>query len=188
MGIDIDPDWDEHGVRCHDCFAVDETPKHMFMTVTGIKIGDGHLPGDPSCPNGMIALTQRVGHPCDWTAANANWYWEYWARSVGSAIYIVNWPYGIWAFSADGLGGCVTGATNQQANGPLVKWYGGSAQVAWTPDGGALCLPDVADLLNVTRTPNVNMDFWHEDDTYVGTRIVKKSEQTNVLIKYDHTL
>jgi len=186
MGIDIDEDFDEIGNDCA-CFAAGETPKHVFASVTGIKIGDGHMFEDPGCPNGLIALTQVIGHNCRWSFTGPVWHWEYNA-SPGAATFNIVDLYNEFGFATAGLAHCATGGGSIITNGGLVKWFGGDFQIAWTPGAGSPWLPGVADKLNVTRTPDTKMDFWPVDDTYMGTRIVKKSEQTNVLIKYNHTL
>lgn len=65
MGIRTDPGYSLFGDDCILCYPANLTPKKLYASFGGIT-GPHNNPGNPTPPNGLYVLEQRVSDACVW--------------------------------------------------------------------------------------------------------------------------
>jgi hypothetical protein len=132
MGIPPIPPEYVPGAGCTACFPTGQTPKYVWVTITGSGPGPFWTPFFPSSPNGTYKLTFTAN--CQWSAPFGNGSITYGCAWPGSTVIIRVWPY-MNEYIGSNIMNCITGFSMEVDPAFPEFWLPGSAAVSFSdPD------------------------------------------------------
>ena len=173
------------GSAC-SCFDANETPENIFVDVQGMKLGDLWAPGLPDPPNGLWTLPHFAD--CTWRLTKSPWRLIFVAKNGTALLFILHIVFPI-ETSFDGTTvNCEAGFANTKLDPATQVWYDGIAQVSWKPDDGKAGLGTIMNAVVDENFTNWYAGFKPVDDDLFVARFYKKSDNSNIRIKYDQTI
>jgi len=186
MGIPFDgSQYTEPGISIPEIFP-DTTPKYLFVSFTGIAIGEYWAPGMPGPGNGVYCLHQDEETPSRWYNESETDYCQF-QYAYGRTYLILMAGIALYGRFADSN---IIGDWHYENNKTTwAGWayWGGGAQIAWSKGLASPCFEEIAALINQSQSVDTFTDFWPMDSTHMVQRFCNQKESTNIKIKYDFT-
>ncbi len=172
------------GGCCNSVYEIGETPLKLYASFVNIKMGTA-VPGvDPPPPNKTIELDYHGG--CTWR----------WTDLPDQCDLSLDNPESQIIFSGDppnqyftdfpgGLGKSFY--TNDQQNPAVDTYYDGTCKVVSTAAGGEEVIINALAAINMEAAAETWADFVPVSDDITCLRFSRRSDATNIHIKYDNS-
>ncbi len=183
MSYPTDPALYEYAVGppdCPACFGADTSPVDLMVFIMGILPGQAFGPGDPAPPNGLWIA--QLSTPCLWTILDI---WDVTWRNIplGTGLNIFHNVSLEIAFSANPIPNCVFDFTSSRADGPGVKYYGGTGIVVGALPSDGNSAQETMQLFNMDPTQEFFATTRTTADNHIVYTISKRIAKTNIKIK-----
>ena len=131
------PDWFRPiqftiGDDCLTCHGAGTTPKHFYVSFTGIMKGDDWIGGDGEPPNGLYDITQHGVNPCHWFLTIVGGPRVYYYANPADTILHLVYRHPLFAFKSKVLTSCRGFHFNNLDVAAGNHFYGGHA-IVFTP-------------------------------------------------------
>ncbi|KKM98871.1 hypothetical protein LCGC14_1153660, partial [marine sediment metagenome] len=91
------------------------------------------------------------------------------------------------AFYAKPLSSCVYQFDNEIVSPVGAHWYDGKAQIGWCPPTGTVSIQDLMGLINMLPDDETYAQFWRSNPDMIVSLLARKSDHTNILIRFDYS-
>lgn len=182
MGIPTDEIDTIPGVGCAAHFDVDETPKYVYISLSGIAKGTDWHVGLPPAPTGLFKLTHHAG--CEWRFVHPDWAVTYLTTAVSSTLIVslVGDPFALVQFVFVGL---ETWFEVTRFGSPFDYYTSGFGVMSLTGPSVDWSLSEVALSIGLHPSANLLAEVWPVAGDKSVIRYAQKSDATVVKIKKD---
>lgn len=170
--------------HCPACFDVGQSPKTLFICLTGILRGDLAIPADPDPPNGVWEIEVSAG--CAWSETKSGYTFD-WQPSPAPATLTVTDATPRTFFNGTDALACAVWFANTNVNPAITKYYGGHAIIVPPLLGGIYSAALLLSLLNLNPSSGLWMTPRGKSGEESVTTISRGQDATNIHIKYDHS-
>lgn len=186
MSFDTDPanyDFAAPANQCPACYAANETPLTLFLSLSGITFGTAVAGVDPPPANGLWQLSATG--PCTWFLADAPYTFTYLPVMPNSNLQATS-PGVLLHFQSQIAGICHVNFENDQQNPAVDPYYGGFGTLInpLTPEGNSIL--KVLALLNISPTGDPWCNPIPKDDLETVYKVYDPQDATNIHILRDN--
>lgn len=185
MGIRTDPGYSLFGNNHLACWPPGQTPKKLYVSISGIMADPNHVKFGFDPPNGIWTLEQDPFSETDWYSIPNAPGMNYWSYGDYSGFDII---LDAWTFVFSGSGPLCSRFFSSTVPEPAAYW-GGTCFISPRPlIDDQPTLQSVMSLLNIEPTKQTFAEVFPVDANHAVYKYNRKSDKTNILLKIDHRL
>jgi len=177
-------DYAAPGNQCPACWPADETPKHIYIAISGVLQGALWIPADPPPPNGLFKLAIQI--PCRWLNIFPD-FDIFYKASLAPSTLTIEGPLHVAYFFGTNINPCIRWFANEIQVPAGNLYYAGHATIWDFTQSDESTIQENLALLNIAPAERTFINIRNGPANTAVKVISARIGRTNIAIKEEIT-